>query len=275
MIDPEAFSIFGLSIRWYGLLWVAGFGFFFLVCRNFGAEILGNLASARALDDILFFGALGALVGGRLGYVLFYAPDLYYANPSLIVKIWHGGMSFHGGLLGAFVGLNHVARKHRIELLRVADLAALGVPLGLACGRLGNFINGELWGRVTELPWGLVFPSAGSLPRHPSQLYELLIEGLLLFVVLLQVQRRRPVPGMLSAVFLLGYGLGRFGIEFFRAPDSHLGLLALNLSMGQWLCLPIIVVGGVLTWALRSQAEPPIVHGKVRRKKSRDKKKAS
>jgi len=202
---------------------------------------------------VLFFAVLGVVLGGRLGYVLFYKLGYYLTHPAEILAVWQGGMSFHGGFLGVLLALWWVARKYRLRWLVLTDFVAPLIPLGLAAGRLGNFINGELWGRVTDVPWGTVFPYAGAEPRHPSQLYQFALEGLALFLLLwLFSARPRPV-GAVSGLFLVGYGVFRFVAEFFREPDDFLGLLALGLSMGQWLSLPMILAGiAMLAWAYRS-----------------------
>jgi phosphatidylglycerol:prolipoprotein diacylglycerol transferase len=186
------------------------------------------------------------VIGGRLGYALFYKPGYYLQHPLEILMVWKGGMSFHGGLLGVIVALAVFGRMRGRPFLNVADLIAPCVPTGLASGRLGNFINGELWGRAADpsLPWAMVFPQSGSnLPRHPSQLYQFALEGLLLFVLLWWYAGKQRSLGQVSGAFLLGYGVFRFVAEYFREPDSFLGLLALNLSMGQWLCLPMVALG--------------------------------
>jgi phosphatidylglycerol:prolipoprotein diacylglycerol transferase len=190
--------------------------------------------------------------GGRLGYVLFYKPAYYFAHPLEILAVWHGGMSFHGGFLGVLLAMLYIARKYQVHWLAITDFIAPLVPPALGAGRIGNFINGELWGRVTDVPWGMVFRGAGPLPRHPSQLYEFALEGVLLFVILWRYSARPRPRGAVSAMFLIGYGVLRFIAEFFRQPDNFLGLLAFNLTMGQWLSLPMIIVGIVmLAWALR------------------------
>jgi phosphatidylglycerol:prolipoprotein diacylglycerol transferase len=246
-IDPIAFSIGPLAVRWYGLMYLAGFA---------GAWWLGTRRIARGaapitreqFDDLLFLGVLGVILGGRLGYVLFYKPGHYAAHPAEIFAVWQGGMSFHGGLLGVMAAMAFAAWRHRVDYLRLMDFIAPVVPVGLAAGRLGNFINGELWGRVTDLPWGMVFRGAGDAPRHPSQLYELGLEGVALFAVLWWFSSRPRPRGQVSALFLIGYGVARFLGEFAREPDSFLGFLALGLTMGQWLCLPMIA-GGVALFA--------------------------
>jgi phosphatidylglycerol:prolipoprotein diacylglycerol transferase len=251
-IDPIAFSIGPLAVRWYGLMYLVGFA---------SAYGLGRLRIARGgagrvtvpiLDDLLFFVVLGVILGGRLGYVLFYKPGHYLQHPAEILAVWQGGMAFHGGFLGVLVALWWVARKHRLRWVELTDFVAPLIPLGLAAGRLGNFINGELWGRVTEVPWGMVFRGAGPEPRHPSQLYQFALEGLALFAILWLYSAKPRPAGAVSGVFLIGYGAFRFAAEYFREPDDFLGLLALGLSMGQWLSLPMIAAGiGFLAWSRR------------------------
>ena len=254
--DPVAFSLGPLAIRWYGLMYLAGFGAaWWLGTRRIASG--RATASARLtrtqFDDLLFAGMLGVILGGRLGYVLFYKPGYYLAHPLEIFAIWQGGMAFHGGLLGVLLAMVVFARRHRLRWLDVMDFLAPLVPLGLATGRLGNFINGELWGRVTDLPWGVVFRGAGPLPRHPSQLYQMALEGLVLFALLWWFSSKSRPRGQVSALFLIGYGALRFVVEYAREPDDFLGLLTLGLSMGQWLSLPMIVAGiGLFAWARRS-----------------------
>ena len=211
------------------------------------------------MDEILFLGVLGVVLGGRLGYCLFYKPGFYLDHPLEILSVWQGGMSFHGGLMGVIVAMLWFARSRQRPWLEVADFVAPCVPTGLAAGRIGNFINGELWGRVADpaLPWAMVFRGAGDVPRHPSQIYQFLLEGLLLFVLLWWFARRPSARGQVSAVFLMGYGVLRFVAEYFREPDQFLGLLALNLSMGQWLCVPMVLLGvGLWLWAVRNNTGP-------------------
>ena len=208
----------------------------------------------RDVDDLLFYGVLGVILGGRLGYVLFYKPAHYLANPLEILAVWQGGMAFHGGFLGVLVALWFYSRNTRRHFLDVTDFIAPLIPLGLAAGRLGNFINAELVGRVTNAPWAMIFPSVDSLPRHPSQLYQFALEGVLLFAILWWYGSRARPRGALSGAFLLGYGVLRFAAEFFRQPDDFLGLLSLGLSMGQWLSLPMIAGGaGLLLWVWRQR----------------------
>ena len=265
--DPVALSLGPLAIRWYGLMYLVGFASFYWLGRRRIAHPPGGTGAAPAgaagprpslalLDDLLFFAVIGVVLGGRLGYVLFYKPAYYLSHPAEALAVWQGGMSFHGGFLGVLVAVWWVARRHRIAWLAATDFIAPLVPLALAAGRLGNFINGELWGRVTDLPWGTVFasPAAGPLPRHPSQLYQFAGEGLLLFAFLwLWSSRPRPT-GAVSGAFLAGYGVLRFAAEYFREPDDFLGLLAMGLSMGQWLSLPMVAAGALmLAWSYRRQ----------------------
>ncbi len=262
-IDPVALQIGPLAIHWYGLTYLAAFALFMLL----GTLRLRNVPYAaqgwtrKDVEDILFLGVLGVVAGGRLGYCLFYKPGYYAAHPLEIFAIWQGGMSFHGGLLGVIGAMLWFAHSRRRPWLEVADFVAPCVPTGLAAGRIGNFINGELWGRFAppDLPWGMVFPQSGSmLARHPSQIYQFLLEGLLLFVLLWLYARRPRKRGEVAGAFLVGYGVLRFTAEYFREPDAFLGLLGLGLSMGQWLCVPM-VVAGVALW-LGAQRQPRPAH---------------
>jgi phosphatidylglycerol---prolipoprotein diacylglyceryl transferase len=250
-IDPIAFSIGPLAVRWYGLMYLAGFAAaWWLGVRRIarGAAPVGR----AQFDDMIFNALLGVILGGRLGYVLFYKPAEYLSHPLKIFAIWEGGMSFHGGLLGVMLAMWLVARRHKIDYLRMMDFVAPLCPLGLAAGRLANFINGELWGRVTNAPWGMVFPHAGEAPRHPSQLYQFALEGLALFVLLWWFSSKPRPRGQVSGLFLLGYGAFRFLAEFTREPDAFLGLLAFGLTMGQWLCLPMVAAGiSLFAWSRR------------------------
>lgn len=252
--DPVAIHLGPLAIRWYGLMYLVGFGLAFWLGRLRIARAMAGRVSLLALDDLLFFGVLGVVLGGRLGYVLFYKPAYYFFHPLEIFAVWHGGMAFHGGFLGVLLAIWWVARKHRLRWLELTDFLAPLSPLAFAAGRLGNFINGELYGRVTDAPWGMLFraPGAGALPRHPSQLYQFALEGVLLFAILWAFSAKPRPLGAVSGVFLLGYGAFRFAVEYFREPDDFLGLLSLNLSMGQWLSTPMILAGlGLLIWAWR------------------------
>jgi phosphatidylglycerol:prolipoprotein diacylglycerol transferase len=256
-IDPVALQLGPLAIHWYGLTYLAAFGlFFWLGVRRLGHAPFKHLPQwqKRDVEDILFLGVLGVILGGRVGYCLFYKPAYYLSNPLEIFAIWQGGMSFHGGLLGVMLAMVWFARTRQRPFLQVMDFVAPCVPTGLAAGRVGNFLNGELWGRVADpaLPWGMVFRGAGDLPRHPSQLYQIALEGLLLFVLLWWFARKDRPTGQVSGAFLLGYGFFRFVAEFFREPDAHLGLLSLGMSMGQWLCVPMML-GGVVLWVMAAQ----------------------
>jgi phosphatidylglycerol---prolipoprotein diacylglyceryl transferase len=254
-INPIALQLGPLAIHWYGLTYLAAFGLFMLLgFRRLRHEPFASITgpgawARRDVEDILFMGVMGVILGGRIGYCLFYKPAYYLSHPLEIFAVWQGGMSFHGGLLGVLLAMVWFARSRHRPWLQVMDFVAPCVPTGLAAGRVGNFINGELWGRVSspDLPWGMVFRDGGSLPRHPSQIYQFLMEGMLLFVLLWLYARTERKQGQVSAVFLLGYGVFRFIAEFFREPDAHLGLLSLGMSMGQWLCIPMIV-GGIAMW---------------------------
>ena len=281
--DPVAIHLGPLAVRWYGLMYLVAF---------VSAIVIGRLRlrlpyvaaqgwTVKDIDDMLFYGVLGTILGGRIGYVIFYKASYYAAHPLDIFKVWEGGMSFHGGFLGVTLAMVIFAYQRRRTWLQVTDFVAPMVPLGLAAGRLGNFINGELWGRVASpnLPWAMMFPQAQGedrewllshaheavtsgvqalfdqyhmLPRHPSQIYQFLGEGVLFFI-LLWLYARKPRPtGAVSGAFLLGYGVFRFAAEFAREPDNFLGLLAANLSMGQWLSLPMILIGiAMLVWSYR------------------------
>ena len=260
--DPIALQLGPLAIRWYGLMYLIGFAAFFFLGRMRVRRDGWRGINEALIDDLLFFGVLGVILGGRLGYVLFYKPAYYLAHPLEIAMVWQGGMAFHGGFLGVLLAMAWVARKHKLSWLTVTDFIAPLVPLGLATGRLGNFINGELWGRVvakgSELSWGMVFAGGGPLPRHPSQLYQFAMEGALLFLLLwLYSSRPRPL-GAVSGLFLAGYGVFRFVAEFFREPDDFLGLLTLGLSMGQWLSLPMILAGvALLAWSYKRKSKNP------------------
>jgi len=253
--DPVAIHLGPLAIRWYGLMYLVGFALVLIVGRYAIRTRPHSTLDSRGLDDLLFYGILGVIAGGRLGYVLFYKLSEYLAHPLKVFAVWEGGMSFHGGLLGVIVAVWLYARRRGIPWLAATDFIAPLVPLGLAAGRLGNFINAELWGRATDLPWAMVFPNVDRVARHPSQLYEFALEGVVLFV-LLWVYAAKPRPtGAVSALFLIGYGTLRFLVEFTREPDGFLGFLALGFTMGQWLSLPMIAAGvALLAWAGRRPA---------------------
>jgi phosphatidylglycerol---prolipoprotein diacylglyceryl transferase len=261
-INPVALQLGPLAIHWYGLTYLAAFGLFmFLGTRRLQHFPFVGLKewTRRDVEDILFLGVLGVILGGRIGYCLFYKPAYYASHPLEILYVWQGGMSFHGGMLGVAVAEIWFAISRKRSFLQVVDFVAPCVPTGLAMGRIGNFLNGELWGRAADptLPWAMIFRGDPlALPRHPSQVYQFLLEGLLLFVCLWFFAKSRTKAnykaGQTAAFFLIGYGLMRFAAEFFREPDAHLGILSLGMSMGQWLCLPMIAGGaGLWVWAGR------------------------
>lgn len=264
--DPVALQLGPLAIRWYALSYIVGFVLFIWLGRKRIQSTPNAILTKESLDDLLTWGVFGVILGGRLGYVLFYQLDSYLANPINILKVWEGGMSFHGGFLGVIVAMWLYSRKHKISFLKLLDFIAPLVPLGLASGRIGNFINGELWGRITDPShfWAMGFPQAHyvdtqlaqtntqyaqwlaqytALPRHPSQLYQFALEGVCLFVIVWYFSKKQRPTGQVAALFLAGYGVFRFIAEYARQPDDHLGLLTLGMSMGQWLSLPMVVVG--------------------------------
>ena len=255
--NPVALSLGPVQIHWYGLTYLVAFALFLWLANQRAREpwFADEGWTRRDVEDLLFWGVLGVVLGGRLGYALFYKFDHYAAHPLEILAVWKGGMSFHGGMLGVIVAMVVYARRRGRPWLQVTDLVAPCVPTGLASGRVGNFINGELWGRPADpsLPWAMVFPQSGdAIPRHPSQVYQFALEGLLLFILLWWYARQPRKTGQVSGMFLIGYGVFRFVVEYFREPDSFLGLRALGLSQGQWLCVPMIVGGMALwSWAAR------------------------
>jgi phosphatidylglycerol:prolipoprotein diacylglycerol transferase len=260
--DLGGMTLGPFAIRWYGLMYLVAFLLAVVLGRRRARENLLTGWHPRDIDDMLFYCVFGVILGGRFGYVLFYKPLYYLAHPLEIVQIWSGGMSFHGGLIGVLVAMGLYARKRGRRWLDVTDFVAPLVPLGLAAGRIGNFINGELVGRPTTGPWAMIFPQVDNLPRHPSQLYEAALEGLVLFVVLWLYSRRARPMGAVSGLFLAGYGALRFAGEFAREPDAFLGFLAGGLTMGQWLSLPMIVIGlTMMLWAHRraAKAQPTLV----------------
>ena len=247
-LDPVWFSIGPVPIRWYSLAYLAGIlvGWWYLLKL---IDRPGAPMARRHADDMVFYATLGIILGGRLGYVFFYRPDVYFADPVQILRIWDGGMSFHGGALGTMLGILWMARKHKLDWLRIHDYVACCTPFGLFFGRLANFVNGELWGRPTDVPWAIVFPTGGDVPRHPSQLYEAALEGLLLFAILWFLfwkTEARYQPGRLVGAFLLVYGLSRFLVELVRQPDQGLENLPWGLTMGQTLTVPMILGGAWL-----------------------------
>jgi phosphatidylglycerol:prolipoprotein diacylglycerol transferase len=258
-LNPIALKLGPLVIHWYGVMYGLAFliGYALLRRRVKSEPYSGEPAWTK--DDVanlIFYAVGGVLLGGRLGYVLIYKPTYYFTHPLDIVMIWDGGMSFHGGAIGVIIAIWLFIRREHRQFLAVSDLLVPAVPVGLGLGRIGNFINGELWGRPADpsLPWAMIFPQVDSTPRHPSQLYEFLLEGVLLFVLLALYDKRRPATGCVSGAFLVGYGIFRFIAEHFREPDSYLGVLGLGLSMGQWLCVPMILAGVALWWWSRRRA---------------------
>lgn len=242
-INPVAFNIGSAQMHWYGLMYLLGFALGWILGRG-RASRPGSGWTKSEVDDLLTYTMIGVIIGGRLGYVLFYDLSSYLEQPSEILRIWHGGMSFHGGLLGALAAFCFFARQRHKSFLAVSDFVAPLVPQALFWGRLGNFINGELWGKATSLPWGVVFRGAGPLPRHPSQLYEALLEGLALFVVLWLYSAKPHRTGQVSGVFAIGYSLARMTVELVRMPDAHIGYLAFGwLTLGQLLCIPLLIFG--------------------------------
>jgi phosphatidylglycerol:prolipoprotein diacylglycerol transferase len=261
-IDPIAFSIGPLQVHWYALAYLTGFigGWLYAakMIKRWGGP---SPLSPEIPEDVLTWVIAGIILGGRLVYVLVYNPILYFHNPLDAFKIWQGGMSFHGGLLGTLTAIWLYGRKHKLPFLALTDMAAMVAPIGLFFGRLANFVNGELFGRVTTLPWGIIFPNGGPLPRHPSQLYEALLEGVALGLVLFVLARRKSAwayHGLLSGAFLIGYALCRITVEFFREPDAQIGFLPGGITMGQLLSLPMIAVGVwiLMRWKKNLPAKP-------------------
>ena len=259
-IDPVLVEIGPLALRWYALAYVAallaGWGLARALLRR--DHLWGAVARppVAAIDDLLVYAAFGVVLGGRLGYVLFYDPWTYLAHPDQIFAVWKGGMAFHGGLLGASLGIWLFARRHHVSGLVAADLCAAVAPLGLGLGRVANFIKPELWGRPSDVPWAMVFPDAGPLPRHPSQLYEAFSEGVLLYILLHLAIRMGALrrPGLVAGLFGVGYGVARIACEFFREPDPQLGFLFGGATMGMLLSLPLILAGLVFLAVSRLRA---------------------
>lgn len=243
-IDPVALEIGPIAIRWYALAYIVGLLLAWRLCRKLTERSPFDI-TAEAFDDFLLWATLGVVLGGRLGYVLFYKPEFYLSHPQEILLLWQGGMSFHGGLLGVLAAIWIFTYRRGLPYVAVSDIVAVGTPIGLALGRLANFINGELYGRVTDVPWAMIFPHGGPEPRHPSQLYQAGLEGLALLVLLIIMARSGALrrPGLLSGVFLIGYAVARSIGELFRQPDAHIGLLAAGTTMGQLLSLPMLLVG--------------------------------
>jgi len=241
-INPVFLELGPLQFRWYGLMYLLGLtGAYFLIKARVAAK--GLPLSREHIYDMVVWAALGVFVGGRLGYTLFYNFPYYLQHPTKIIAVWEGGMSFHGGLLGTIIALLWYSKRQGIPSYTVADLAAGATPIGLGFGRIGNFINGELFGRATDVEWCMVFPGGGPACRHPSQLYEAFLEGPLLLIVLSLIAKRPTPPGTMFWSFIAGYGLCRFIVEFFREPDAHLGLIIGSFSMGQLLSMPMVILG--------------------------------
>lgn len=257
-IDPVALELGPLKIHWYGIMYLVGFiGFWWLGLIR--AKQPHSPVKPEQIGDMLFYGVLGVILGGRIGYILFYNLPAFLENPPILFQIWSGGMSFHGGLIGVVIAAWLYARRHKIGFIRLCDFIAPMMPIGLGAGRIGNFINGELWGAPTTLPWGMLVPGAGPLPRHPSQLYEAFLEGLVLFVILWIFSRKPRPTGAVCGLFLVAYGAFRMLVEFVRLPDAHIGYLAFGwLTLGQVLTLPMIVIGAavmILAYRYRDQRQ--------------------
>ncbi|MCG8547738.1 MAG: prolipoprotein diacylglyceryl transferase [Alphaproteobacteria bacterium] len=256
-IDPIAVQIGPVAIRWYALAYIAGLvGGWQYALRL--ARRAPNIVSPRHIDDFMVWATVGVVLGGRLGYVIFYQPAYFLDHPGEILQVWKGGMSFHGGLLGVILAMYLFGRRRGTGFFPLADIIAAATPIGLFFGRIANFINGELWGRVTDVPWGVIFPRGGPEPRHPSQLYEAGLEGLLLFVVLAVLVFRFDAlrrPSLVSGTFLVGYGLARIIVETVREPDTYTSLMPLGTTFGQWLSLPMVLYGLYLIWTARHR--PP------------------
>ncbi|QDH13479.1 prolipoprotein diacylglyceryl transferase [Formicincola oecophyllae] len=259
--NPVAFTLGPLSVRWYALAYITAF-LIALPLAKWLCSLKPRVATSAEVDDFMLYAVLGVLLGGRLGYVLFYRPDFYFTHPLAILETWKGGMSFHGGALGVVLALALFCWRRKLSFLAFSDRIVVVVPIGLFLGRCANFINGELWGRVAAPGWpgAMIFPQAGPLPRYPSELYEACAEGLLLFALLFSAVLRpalRARPGLISGLFLLGYAVARAGCEFFRQPDANIGFLAGHATMGQLLCIPMALAGlGLIVHALR---RPPVL----------------
>jgi phosphatidylglycerol---prolipoprotein diacylglyceryl transferase len=253
LIDPILIEYGPLRVSWYGLMYVFGFliSYFLVLCQIRKKE---SGLTRTEIESLFFYLIVGLALGARFGYALFYSPGMYLRDPLEIFAVWRGGMSFHGGLIGVVAAGILFSRKNRKSFWKIADLLTVTAPVGLALGRIGNFINGELYGRVTEVPWGMVFPGGGPLPRHPSQLYQSALEGFLLFAILWRIKDNKKIPeGGLLPLFLILYGIFRFFVEFFREPDAHLGFILGPFSMGQVLCSLMVLAGIVLYARLRGR----------------------
>ncbi len=257
-IDPVALRIGPLAIRWYALAYIVGILIGWRHVRRIAASP-PKAMSGEQCDDLVVWCTFGIVLGGRLGYILFYQPSYYLAHPMEVLELWHGGMSFHGGLIGVITALVLFARHDKLSFLMVGDAVVCAVPIGLFFGRLANFANGELFGRPSDLPWAMIFPRGGPEPRHPSQLYEALLEGVVLFILLFVLRRMgwRERPGFLAGVFLMGYGIARIVGEFFREPDSFMGFLAFGTTAGQLYSIPLILAGAWLAWRSKPLSARP------------------
>lgn len=253
--DPVVFALGPLKVHWYGLMYVVGFlGFLYLGKKR--ASQPESVITPEQVDDMLFWGALGVVLGGRTGYMLFYNLRGLVTDPISFFQVWDGGMSFHGGLLGVILTMFLLARKWNIRFFQLSDFVAPLVPIGLGAGRIGNFINGELWGRHTDVPWGMIFPRVDNIPRHPSQLYQAFLEGIVLYLVLNWFRKKSPPVGAISGLFLIGYGIARILAEFFREPDAQIGYLAGGwLTEGQVLSLPMVLLGVYFMWDAYKRAK--------------------
>ena len=248
-IDPILFELGPLAIRWYALAYVAGIFLGWWLLKRLSDQNSPPLLNQKALDDVIIYAIFGIILGGRFGYVMFYNLPYYMQHPLEALKIWQGGMSFHGGLLGVTLAMLLFAYRFKIHALKLADLLAVVAPIGLFFGRIANFINGELWGRATDVPWAMIFPTGGNIPRHPSQLYEAALEGGLLFIILLSLAsftNIREKTGMLMGLFLMGYAVTRGFVEQYREPDQQIGFLWDAMTMGQLLSMPMLIIGALL-----------------------------
>jgi phosphatidylglycerol:prolipoprotein diacylglycerol transferase len=266
-IDPVAIAVGPFAVRWYALAYIVGLVVGWRYCLYL-ADQPPKLVARRDIDDFLAWATLGIVLGGRLGYVLFYNLPYYAQHPVEALYLWHGGMAFHGGAIGVTLAILWYTRRRRIPVLAFADIICEAMPIGLLFGRLANFVNGELYGRESDVPWAMVFPTGGPIPRHPSQLYEAACEGLLLFLLLFVAERMgwRRRPGFVTGLFLAGYAVARMSGELFRQPDAQLGFLILGTTMGQLLSIPLLIGGGGLVWWARR--EPAAAAGVPRQQKS-------
>lgn len=253
-IDPIALSLGPLKVHWYGVMYVIGFLGFLLIGKMRSREP-GSVMSPDKVDDMMFWGAIGVILGGRTGYMVFYNLKVLLADPLSFFRIWDGGMSFHGGLLGVILAMFLLARRWNLRFFEVSDFVAPLVPIGLFAGRIGNFINAELWGRQTDVWWGVIFPNVDNVPRHPSQLYQACLEGVVLFVLLHFYRKTSPPVGAISGLFLVGYGIARITVEFVREPDAHIGYLAGGITQGQLLSIPMVVLGLFFMWSAYKKAK--------------------